>query len=58
MENNTFVKIENKVMPVDEFNFVSLEQRNKHSSGVINFMFLLSIIIISFMWVLLIFFRK
>lgn len=58
MDDNTFVKIEDRKMPIDDFNFVSLDEEKNYSRGVINFVFLTSIVVTSFMWILLIFFRK
>lgn len=58
MDDNSFVKIEDKKMPVDDFNYVDLDYEPNYSRGVISFVFLTSIVVTSFMWILLIFFRK
>jgi len=58
MNDDSFIKIENLDMPCDNFIDLNLDNNVNYSRGVINFVFLLGILVTSFMWILLIFFRK
>jgi hypothetical protein len=58
MDDKAFVKIEDRKMPVDNFKYLPLDEEKNYSRGVVNFIFLTGIVITSFMWILLIFFRK
>ena len=58
MNNDSFVKIEDKKMPICDFNYPDLEQERNYSKGFTNLVFLSGIIVTFFMWIMLIFFRK
>jgi len=60
MDNNSFVKIEDKKMPIDTFNYPDLDMgiTKNYSSGFANFIFLAGIVATSFMWIMLMFFGK
>lgn len=58
MDNNSFVKIEDKKMPVDNLNYPDLDITRNYSSGFANFVFLSGIVATSFMWIMLMFFGK
>jgi len=56
MNDDSFIKIENKKLPVNTIKDFCLEKGN--SNGYINFVFLISILLTSFTWIILIFIRK
>lgn len=58
MYDNSFVKIEDKKMPVDNLNYPDLDVTRNYSSGFANFVFLSGIVATSFMWIMLMFFGK
>lgn len=58
MNNEFFVKIEDKTMPVCDFNYPDLDKEESHNAGFINFVYLFGFAVTAFMWVMLIFFRK
>lgn len=58
MLNNSFVEIEDKKMPVDKFKEIDFDKPIDNRNGFINLVFLSSIVVSSFMWILLVFFRK
>lgn len=60
MNNNSFVKIEDKKMPIDNLSYPNLDFNRKkgYSSGFANLIFLSGIVATFFMWIILITLRK
>ena len=59
MDNNYFVKIEDKKMPIDNFDYPDLDvNRNYSNSGFANFVFIAGIFSTFFMWIMLMFLGK
>lgn len=58
MDNNSFVKIEDKKMPIDTFNYPDLDITRNYSGGFANFVFLAGIFSTFVMWIMLMFFGK
>lgn len=56
MDDNSFVKIEDKSMPLDIFG--DLEEQKHNNGGFINIIFLSSVLTTAVMWIMLLFFRK
>jgi len=50
MDDREFVKIENRIMPVDDFRNFDLFLNKKEQYGFTNLLFLFSGIITAFMW--------
>lgn len=55
MEQDSFVKIENRELPVDKFKNFDFDDINRNNRGFTNIIFLTGIIFTFFMWLLLIF---
>ena len=55
MENNSFVKIEDREMPVCNLKDIDLETERNFSYGFTNFVFLAGIVFTSIMWIILIY---
>jgi len=60
MNNDYFVKIEDKTMPVCDFDYPNLdiEKKGIKNAGFVNFVYLLGIVVTAFMWIMLMFVRK
>lgn len=58
MNNDSFVKIEDKKMPICDFDYPDLDIVKNYSSGFANFVFISGIVATSLMWIILMFFRK
>ena len=58
MNNDSFVKIEDKNMPVCDFNYPDLDINKSYSNGFANFVFIAGLFATSFMWIMLMFFGK
>lgn len=60
MNNDYFVKIEDKTMPVCDFDYpdLDIEKKEIRNAGFVNFVYLLGIAITTFMWIMLAFLRK
>lgn len=55
MDNNEFIKIENKVMPKDNFKDVDFDVERSSQAGFTNLIFLAGGIVTAFMWGILMF---
>ena len=58
MKDNSFVKIENKKMPIDNFKDLDFEISNKSPNGFTSFLFLSGIVVTAIMWIMLVIIGK